>query len=264
MSRRKRVLVSFGIVAAACVTYLWFFGIQTVFVLEAHNAARKVPFLKRTPVRLTDSSISQAPGMKLSYFGYEFEIPWTDIDNEKIRIAGGNKVIIPFRSGNVLMVWSAPPHEFMNGVLTQLKIDRETFRKIYGEGVLDSDYTFQRFLLETTPNQIALSATKERDASQMVLLLVKAISIPGDPESGIFDVRGKEFKGFQYGSPQSPSRHLNVELFPEEGHIDLFFAQNKAGSTLISQADINRVVKTFHAVSAEPSVRDEGLMSGPN
>ena len=69
MSRWKRVLISFGIVVVACVTYLWLFGTQTFFVLEAHSAARKLPFVKLTPIELTDLSVSQAPGMKLSYFG---------------------------------------------------------------------------------------------------------------------------------------------------------------------------------------------------
>jgi hypothetical protein len=88
-----------------------------------------------------------------------------------------------------------------------------------------------------------------------VLLTVKAICVPGDPNSGIFDIRGREFKGFQYGRPQNPPKHLNVELFPEGGHLDLFFEQKVNGPTLISQADINRVVQTIHKVPAEVAVR---------
>ena len=69
MSRWKRVLISFGIVIVACVIYLWLFGTQTFFVLEAHSAARKLPFVKLTPIELTDLSVSQEPGIMLSYFG---------------------------------------------------------------------------------------------------------------------------------------------------------------------------------------------------
>jgi hypothetical protein len=84
----------------------------------------------------------------------------------------------------------------------------------------------------------------------------QAICVPGDPNSGIFTVQGKEFKGFQYGRPQSPPKHLNVELFPEGGHLDLFFDQKKNGPTVISQADINRVLQTIHKVPAEVAVRN--------
>jgi len=259
MSRWKRVLISFGIVIAACVTYLWLFGTQTFFILEAHSAARKLPFVKLTPIELTDLSVSQDPGIKLSYFGYEFEVPWTDIDQEKTKIVGGNKVIIAFRSGNVLIVWSGPPHEFMNGLLEQGKIDRDTFRKVYGDEALQSDYNFQRLILETTPDKITLLSTRKTAVSQAVLLTVKAICVPGDPNSGIFTVQGKEFKGFQYGRPQSPPKHLNVELFPEGGHLDLFFNQKENGPTVISQADINRVLQTIHKVPAEVAVRNEDV-----
>jgi hypothetical protein len=259
MSRWKRVLISFGIVIVACVTYLWLFGTQTFVVLEAHSAARKLPFVKLTPIELTDLSVSQAPGMKLSYFGYEFEIPWTDIDKEKTKVIGGNKAIFVFRSGNALSVWSGPPHEFMNCLLEQGKIDRETFRKVYGNEVLRSDYNFMRLILETTPDKITLLSTKKTAVSQGLLLTVKAISVPGDPNSGIFAVQGKEFKGFQYGRPQSPPKHLSVELFPEDGHLDLLFGQKENGPTVISQADINRVVQTIHKVPAEVAVRNQDM-----
>ncbi len=259
MSRWMRVLVSFGIAVVACVTYLWLFGTQTFFVLEAHDVARKLPFIKQTPIQLTDLSISQGPGMKLSYFGYEFEIPWTDIDQEKSKIIGGNKAIIVFDSGNALSVWSGPPHEFMNGLLEQGKIDRDTFRKVYGDEALQSDYSFMRLILETTPDKITLFSTRKTAVSQGVLLTVKAICVPGDPNSGIFEVRTKVFKGFQYGRPQSPPKHLSVELFPENGHLDLLFGQKKNGPTVISQADINRVVQTIHKVPAEVAVRNEDV-----
>jgi hypothetical protein len=248
MSRWIRVLIVFGIAVVACGTYIWLFGTQTFFVLEARNTARKLPFVKQTPVELTDLSISQAPGLTLSYFGYEFEVPWTDIDEEKSKIIGGNKAIIAFRSGNVLSVWSGRPHEFMNGLLEQGNIDRDTFRKIYGDEALKSDYNFKRFILEVTPDKITLFSPSKTAVSQGVLLMVKAICVPGDPNSGIFTVQGKEFKGFQYGRPQSPPKQLSVELFPDNGHLDLILGQKKNGPTVISQPDINRIVQTIHKV----------------
>jgi hypothetical protein len=78
MYRWKKIRVSLGILVIASVAYLWFFGTQTFFALEALNVARKLPFVKRTPVVLSDVAVSQESGMNLSYFGYDFEVPWTD------------------------------------------------------------------------------------------------------------------------------------------------------------------------------------------
>lgn len=58
MSRWKRVLILLGIAAAASVAYLWLFGTQTFFALEARNTARKLPFVNRTPVPLPGRSWS--------------------------------------------------------------------------------------------------------------------------------------------------------------------------------------------------------------
>lgn len=251
MSRWTRVLTSFGIVVVVCGTYLWLFGTQTFLVLEARNAARELPFVKLTPLALADLSLSQAAGMKVSYVGYEFEIPWTDIDEEKTKIVGGNKAIIAFRSGNVVSVWSSPPHEFLNYLLEKGMMDRETFRKIYGDEALQSDYSFKRLILETTPDKITVFSRSKTAVSQGLLLMVKAISTTGDPNSGIFEVGAKGFKGFQYGRPMSPPKHLIVELFPEDGHLDLIFEQKRNGPIVISQADINRVVQTIHKVPVE-------------
>lgn len=234
-------------------TYLWFLGTQTFWVLEAHNVARKLPFVKRTPAALSDLSIAQASGMKLSYFGYEFEVPWTDIDTEKTKTIGGNKAIIAFHSGNVLSIWSGQPHEFMNGLFEAGKIDRNSFRELYGDEALQSDYNFKRLILETTPDKVTLLSDERTDVSQGILLMVKAICVPGDPNSGIYSVQGKEFKGFQYGRPQSPPKQLSIELFPPNGHLDLIFGQKMNGPTVISQADINRIVQTIHAVPTQNS-----------
>ena len=87
--------------------------------------------------------------------------------------------------------------------------------------------------------------------------MVKAICVPGDPNSGIFFVQGKEFKGFQYGRPQNPPKHLSVELFPEDGHLDLILDQKNNGTRVISQADINRIIKTIHKVPVEVAIGSE-------
>jgi hypothetical protein len=131
------------------------------------------------------------------------------------------------------------------------------FRKLYGDEVLESDYNFKRLILESTPDKITLLTSSQTAASQWVLLMLKAICVPGDPNSGIFAVRGKAFKGFQYGRPQNPPKHLSVELFPENGHLDLIFGRKPNATAAISQADINRITQTIHKVPIEVATRTE-------
>ena len=99
MSKWARALGNLTIAVLVCGIYLHFFGLQTFVAVQARSVGRKKPVVKRVPVELQDLSISQASGRKLAYFGYEFEIPWDDIDEAKSRTVGENKAIIFFKSG---------------------------------------------------------------------------------------------------------------------------------------------------------------------
>jgi hypothetical protein len=65
-----------------------FVGIQWIVpVTLSFYAARKAPPIARvTPTDLKDQSLSQTPGKRLSYFGYEFEIPWSDLDETQTKL----------------------------------------------------------------------------------------------------------------------------------------------------------------------------------
>jgi len=63
--------------------------------------------------------------------------------------------------------------------------------------------------------------------------------------SGIFLDSTRDFKGFQFENPQSRPSRITVELFSNDGGIDVIFMQ-KAGAPAISQAEINRVIQSIH------------------
>lgn len=210
------------------------------------------------PCRTPRFVLSQSSGKKLSYFGYEFEVPWNDIDEAKSKVIGGNKAIIAFQSGNVLSVWSGSPREFVNTVLSSGKIDRDSYRQIYGDEALQSDYAFHRIMLRTTPDAITPFISKRDAVSRTMLLLTKGISAPRGAESGVFAVRAGEFSGFQYGRPLNPPGGLSVELFADSGSLDFIFIQKVNGSQVISQPDINLILHTLHRATSEP-VADTSL-----
>src|SRR5260370_27307877 len=66
------------------------YSLWRLAILEARYIGRKSPVVKRVPIELSDLSVSQTTGKKLSYFVYEFEVPWDDIDESKSRLIGGN------------------------------------------------------------------------------------------------------------------------------------------------------------------------------
>ena len=82
-----RILRRIVVTVALTVTII-FVGVSWVaLVALSFYAARKVPPVARVvPTDLKDTSVSEAPGTKLSYFGYEFEVPWSDLDESQTKL----------------------------------------------------------------------------------------------------------------------------------------------------------------------------------
>ena len=251
LSKRQRRWLVWGnglLIACFCV---WHFGPTALFMWEARYAGSRFPEVKRVPVELTDLSVSSAAGRKVSYFGYEFEVPWDDFDEAGTRQVGKIQ-LIAFRSGNVIWFSRTAPKEFVEKFLSGTEIQREKLRKLYGDEALASDYALRRLVLEGTPGQISLMTPRREAACRMMSLMMKVAAISVGGESGIFRVRNEKFEGFQFGDPLSRPKTMSVEMFGEDGGLRFIFAQKAEGVTPgITQAEMNRVMQTARKISLE-------------
>lgn len=250
MPRWARVLIGLLVVMVLCVAYLWFFGFQTGFALGARYFAGKRPVVSMAPVPLPDASASLSAGKQLSYFGYEFVVPWNDVDDTKTKMLGDNKALIVFRSGNTLSVWHGSPRAFVNSVLSNDKIDPTSLRRLFGDEALSSDFALYRTMLETTPGNMTPFMPRQDAVSRAILLIVKGTILPRGTASGVFTVKAGEFSGFQFGRPQNQFGEVSVRLFSNDSSFNFIFNQNPGSPTVISQPDINRVVLTLHKATA--------------
>jgi hypothetical protein len=242
MSRWKRILIWTGIIVFVGGVYLWFFGVQTTSALMVRYQFRKLAGVEKTPVPLTDLSISSVPHRIASYFGYEFELPSDDVDEEKDKTFGTVHISY-FRSGNAFWFSTSPPKKFVNEVTKTGNLNPQDLKQLYGEDALESDYAFHKKMLELTPSEITPFISRKQAISGQMLLLIKAISMP-NAASGIFSIRTRDFKGFQFENPQMRPSRITVELFSNDGGIHVIFMQ-KAGAPAISQAEINRVIQSI-------------------
>lgn len=216
--------------------------------------ARKSPVLWLTPRSLPASSISAGLGKKLSYFGYEFEVPWDDLDDSKTKI-GANSTVLRFHSGYAIKFTSLPPREFVNGILEHM--NKDSLRQIYGDGPLQSDYAMWNSIADATPDKVTLFSSRKETVGIPMLLLIKAIASP--EESGIYSIQTSDFKGFQWGDPQAHPKHIVADLFADDGRLEIAFIGPGNGKPLaISQPEINRVLQTVHKINtAEGKIHAE-------
>jgi hypothetical protein len=218
-------------------------------------AARRVPAIARVvPTELQDRSISQIPGMRLSYVGYEFEIPWDDLDESKTQLYPKDKpaktrAVLNFRSGLRVMVTAIPPREMADECTKgDFKMPPQALPAVFGRGAEASDYTFVNNVYEFTPDKMHYWSLSDRlHAREMVLLTIKSIMPTASAETGIFRVQNQAFKGFQQGNPVKHPHGVVLTLYSEDGGVEFIFSEQDYRNPLgVTQPEMNRIIETLH------------------
>ena len=236
MSRRGHILIAIGVGVVGIFAYLRFFGCQTALAVQVRYWGWEQPLLWTVPVELADQSISKSAGRKLSYLGYDFEVPWDDLDDANTKRIRAWQVI-NFQSGITIVFMGHEPA----GLLERFR-SKGVVRGRYGD-----DYATARHILDASPNKIT-PFTSRREAIDAFWSLLFKQGFMMNGESAVFLIRTPDFRGFQYGNPESDDREIRDELYSQQGSIGFMFRSGK--SVRISQAEINRVIQTV-----EPTIK---------
>ncbi|HWW15238.1 MAG TPA: hypothetical protein VN310_11300 [Candidatus Dormibacteraeota bacterium] len=252
MKIARRILVTSAITLAVI-----FVGVQWVLpVVLSFDAARNSPPITRiVPTDLKDTSTSEAPGKTLSYFGYEFEVPWSDLDENQTLLYPTDKpekcrADLRFRSGLRLIVTAIPAGEWTNELATQFKVPRQSIESSFEA---KSDYGFLKNLYEFTPGKMHYWALSPRiHYREHLLLTIKTAALPPSTGTGIFNLLNQSYKGFQEGNPQVRQDGIDVRLFSDQGSVEMIFSQkNYKNSAGVTQPEINRIVQSLRKAPHE-------------
>jgi hypothetical protein len=217
-------------------------------------AARKAPNVARVvPTNLGDLSVSHVTGKKLSYFGYEFEVPWIDLDETQTKLSPKEnpcRAVLVFQSGLRLMVTAVPPREWARNLSEEMKVPPQNLETAFGEETMKSDYDFLKNLYEFTPDKMHhWSLSESTHSRESILLIIKSIAPMKSAETGIFRIQNQGFRGFQEGNPQVRQDSIAVHLLSNEGSVEfIFFQKDYQNAAGIGQPEINRVVQSLRKV----------------
>ncbi len=245
----RRILIT--VVVTLAVIFVGVYWVAPVAL--SFYAARKVPPVARiVPTELKDKSVSDAPGTKLSYFGYEFEVPWNDLDETQTKLGPKDKpektmVDIHFRSGLRLLVKAIPAREWINGTTD---VDKDTVLIVasaFGREAVRSDYSLEKAVYEFTPSKMHYwSLSPSVHIREQMVLIIKSIMPVKAAETGIFNVQNQNYKGFQQGNPQVRQDGILINLYSDDGSVEMIFSQkNYKNSAWVTQPEINRIVQTL-------------------
>src|SRR5579859_5048200 len=140
----RRILIGFGIVVGVAWFHPFFPGVPSLLTKRDFNN----PAMWKVPVAIPDLAISTALGMKLSYFGWQFEVPWKDLDPSKTKLVGKPPwqwQMICFRSGRRI-IFIRRPANYWSKILFppgDSYFEEAYIRWLFGKDA-SSDYTFTR------------------------------------------------------------------------------------------------------------------------
>ena len=244
----RRIIVILGVTLAVV-----FVGMEWIAPAAlSYYAARKAPAVARVvPTELKDQSVSQAPGARLTYVGYDFEVPWNDLDETKTKLYPKdkpNRVVLVFRSGLTLKITALPARGWIDSLQGVLKLSPQEMETISGHEAVRTDYNFAKTLYEFSPDTMHHWDVSSRSFSRETsLLVIKSLAPLKCAETGIFKVQNKSFKGFQQGNAETRENGVAVYLYSDEGSVELIFGErNYTSSTGVTQAEINRIIQSWH------------------
>ena len=249
----RRILITVVVTLAVV-----FVGVNWIVpVALSFYAAKKAPPVARVvPTDLKDQSVSGAPGSKLSYFGYEFEIPWSDLDETQTKFYPANKpektkVDLRFRSGLRLLISAIPPRVWAKELARDSNISPEAIEAVFGHETMKSDYSFIKTLYEFTPDKM----NHWDFARDQLLLIIKSIALPKSAEAGIFKVHSHTYEGFQYGNPQFRKDDIVVDLYSDDGSVEMIFLQKDYRNAIgVTQPEVNRIAQSLRKTTQESPV----------
>ncbi len=240
------VIITLGVIAFGA---FWVAPVALSF-----DAARKAPPVARVvPTGLKDLSVSQVPGTKVSYVGYEFEVPWNDLEETRTRSVPKDNpymVGLVFRSGLHLIVSASPPRMLPKEFAREWKLSPQQLESVFGRGVSQSEYSFLENLYEFTPDKMHRWAlTPSVHYREQMLLMLKTTFLSGfSADTGIFNIQNRSYRGFQLGDPQAHPRRLAVQLYSDDGAIELTFGGNGREPFAVTQPELNRIVQSLRKV----------------
>ena len=235
MRLARRILITIAVMVVGFIVVVDFIVPDTISYYLKKTASAPAYVV---PTDLQDLSVSQAPGMKLTYFGYEFEVPWSDLrDAERKPYASKNSgeewAWVTFQSGLRMSISAAP-----------------------GDAA-SSSYDLAQLLYEFNPTMMhAWPPSPKTQYRQLMLLTGKSLILSQVPsksvETGIFKLRSHGYRGFQLGNPRMRPDGLRIQLYSNDGSFEITLCQvgyeEPAG---ITQPEINRIIQSLHRVTSD-------------
>jgi len=240
----RRFIPSSCLVCVTVLGLLYFYGSPIFGLFYTKWNVRHEAQLWIVPTPLTYLSVGPSTGKKFTYFGYEFESPWTEVKQER---KGNNIVVLDFMNGAFVSLTN--PAESFDGLQTARQEARKrgrNIRDVFGDSATRSNYALRSTILHLTPGDLRLFSSRQEMAGNSVLLILKGIWVTKQTDA-IYSIQTDWFHGFQIDN-SALWKTSEIQLFDAgDREIDVIVGLHSK-TIRPSQEDVNLVVDTLRPV----------------
>jgi hypothetical protein len=248
MSARRLLKNSTTICIALGVLLLIYVYVKPVTLLSVTRwKARAKPELWMVPRPLADVSIEQTAGKTFTFYGYQFEVPWTEVKREEHL---ESIELLYFSNGFALMLHNPAQSVNQLRVLTSEGTENEAvLKRIFGEEATHSNYALRSKILNLTPHDLQLSLSRQKMVSSSILLMLKPMWT-GNLQGGLYSFQTEWLRGFQQGDP-TRDKTVAIDAFDAHDH-EIAFSIGRATDARqdLTQSELNRIIYSLHPIPA--------------
>jgi hypothetical protein len=208
--------------------------------------ARTQPELWVVPQPLLATTSETSIGKSFSYFGYEFESPWTEVAFER---KTQSVAVLNFSGGQAISVFDWPDSDGLVQAMKGGSVERgSALETVFGQGTMRSNYDLISRTLNVTPGDLRIFSARQNMVGNSVLLRIKQIEI-SRVKGRVYFFQTNSFRGFQEGDPLHDAV-VTIEAFDAQDHrIQLLIGAKANASSKPTQGDIYRVLYSFRPIS---------------
>lgn len=244
----RRIFSPGTIIAIVFCVVLLTYGLPVGALLYTKWQVRNSPELWTVPIPLPVTAFEKSAGRTFSYFGYEFESPWTEVKQER---KFESMAILNFSTGDAISIFDHHNNADALGAMKQAAAQRGAdLKNVFGDEATRTNYALRSKILYLTPRDLRWSWSRGEMAGNSVLLMMKQIWLPRTT-GGLYSFQTKWFHGFQSGDPAKAGVVVIYAFDAEDQEVQLFIGSEPRSKNKPSQDDINRILYSLHPVSTQ-------------
>jgi hypothetical protein len=201
------------------------------------------------PHPLVDTSLSQAEGTVLSYYGYSFDVPWTQRDKERDE---GSMVEVSFKNGPTVRfvrpgAFQANPVNPQDGWTSSAYL-----KHIFGADLNESRYQQFENVVSAIPSKLSPLQSRGAFARTKMLLEIKGTWFEHNVAApDIFSFEAHDCRGFEISGLSKGWQSVALDLFDSSDHWLRLNVKAAHSNVKIEQSQINRIIQSFKPVALD-------------